>query len=311
MKIVWNKYTLMGFVAILLWSMTVALARSISEQIGSITAGTSVYLTGGVFSVVFYIFKTDGFRTLKKVSYVYLFSCGSLFVIYGATLFLALGMADNRYQTLELGLINYLWPALTILFSLFILYKKANLWLLPGTLLAIVGVYFVTTNNLSFSANEFIKHLSSNPMAYFLAVIAAVSWALYSNLTRLMAKGMSSGVVPLFLLVTGIVLFSTLFIYPENSIWSFKVVIEIIVLGLATAIAYVFWDAAMRKGEMILVVAFSYLTPFFSIVFASVYLNVLPQNTLWLGCLLIVIGSFISWRSIENKHHENRGEKEV
>ncbi len=301
MKIVWNRYTVMGFVAILLWSTTVALARSISEQIGPITAGASVYLTGGIFSIVFYVFKADGFRTLKNVSYIYLFSCGSLFVIYGAALFLALGMADNRYQALELGLINYLWPALTILFSLFILSKKASWWLMPGTLLAIVGVYFVTTNNLSFSGNEFIKHVSSNPMAYFLAFIAAASWALYSNLTRLMAKGMSNGVVPLFLLVTGIVLFSALFIYPENSIWSFKVVIEIIVSGSATAISYILWDVAMRKGEMILVVAFSYLTPFFSTVFALVYLSVLPENTLWLGCFLIIIGSFISWRSISQE----------
>lgn len=291
----------MGLMAILLWSMTVALARSISEQIGPIPAGASVYLVGGFFSVVFYSFKNDGFRIIKKVNRIYLFGCGSLFVIYGTTLFLALGMADNRYQTLELGLINYLWPALTLLFSIFILSQKASLWLIFGTILAIAGVYFVTTNNLAFSVREFIYHVGSNPMAYSLALIAAVSWALYSNLTRLFAGGMNGGLVPLFLLITGIVLSGVLFIYLEKIVWSYKVAIEIVVLGLATALAYIFWDAAMRKGEIILVVAFSYLAPFFSIVFASVYLNVLPNNTLWLGCLFIVIGSFISWRSIYQK----------
>jgi len=291
----------MGLVAILLWSMTVALARSISEQVGPITAGASVYLVGGILSIVIYFFKKDGFRALINVSHIYLFGCGALFVIYGATLFLSLGMAENRYQTLELGLINYLWPALTILFSLFILGQKASLWLIPGTLLAIAGVYFVTTNDLSFSGHEFIEHVESNPIAYSLGLIAAVSWALYSNFTRLTASGISSGVVPLYLLVTGIVLFSVLFVYPENSVWTFKVAIEIVVLGIAGALAYIFWDAAMRKGEMILVVAFSYLTPFFSTVFASIYLSVLPKNTLWLGCFLIILGSFISWRSIDQE----------
>jgi drug/metabolite transporter (DMT)-like permease len=289
----------MGLSAILLWSMTVGLVRSISEQIGPITAGTAVYLTGGLLSIGYYIFKKDGFRTFTQVSRIYLFGCGTLFILYSATLFLALGLAEDHYQTLELGLINYLWPALTILFSLFILSRKASFWLIPGTLLAIAGVYFVTSNNFSFSAHEFITHIGTNPLAYGLGFIAAVSWALYSNLARLASNNGSSGAVPLFMLITGIVLFAARYFYLENTSWSLQVTLEIAVLGVSSALAYVFWDAAMRKGEMILVVSFSYMTPFFSTVFSSVYLSVFPGSNLWLGCLLIILGSVISWKSIE------------
>lgn len=299
MKIVLNRYTVMGFVAILLWSTTVGLVRSISEQIGPITAGAAVYLTGGLLSMVVYIFNKDGLRALKNVSRIYLYGCGTLFVIYGALLFLALGMASDHYQTLELGLINYLWPALTILFSLFILSEKARLWLIPGTILALAGVYLVIVKNLSFSGSEFIYNLSSNPLSFLLALTAAVTWALYSNLTRFTAKSGGSGAVPLFILATGVILYFIRYLHPENTVWSAQVIAEILSLGIFTALAYVFWDAAMRKGDMMLVVAFSYLTPFFSTLFASVYLGVMPDSVLWLGCLLIIFGSFISWRSVD------------
>jgi hypothetical protein len=37
-----NRYTLCGFVAILLWSTTIAIIRSLTEQVGPITSATSI-----------------------------------------------------------------------------------------------------------------------------------------------------------------------------------------------------------------------------------------------------------------------------
>jgi drug/metabolite transporter (DMT)-like permease len=75
-------------------------------------------------------------------------------------------------------------------------------------------------------------------------------------------------------------------------------VAEVALLALGTALAYVFWDVAMRRGDIVLVASCSYLTPFFSTLVSCVYLGVLPGMGVWLGCLLIVAGSFWSWRSI-------------
>ena len=47
-----------------------------------------------------------------------------------------------------------------------------------------------------------------------------------------------------------------------------------------------------------LVASCSYLTPFFSTVVTCLYLRVQPGPTLWMGCGLIIAGSFLSWRSI-------------
>ena len=80
-----------------------------------------------------------------------IFGCGSLFVLYMLALYLALGLAAGRRQVLEIGLMNYLWPAFTLLLAPVVLKKKAGLILIPGTLLALAGVFLVLTSGHSVS----------------------------------------------------------------------------------------------------------------------------------------------------------------
>ncbi len=44
--------TIGGFVAIILWSTTVAFARSLSEQLGPVTAGAAVYGVSGTIAII-------------------------------------------------------------------------------------------------------------------------------------------------------------------------------------------------------------------------------------------------------------------
>jgi drug/metabolite transporter (DMT)-like permease len=43
----------------------------------------------------------------------------------------------------------------------------------------------------------------------------------------------------------------------------------------------------------------SYLTPLLATAAACAYLGIAPGIKLWLGCLLLIGGSFLSWRSID------------
>ena len=293
-----DRNTLLGLTAILLWSSTVALARSISEQLGPLTAGSAVYLTAGIFLTGFSFWKEHSFKRLQTLPRKYVIGCGALFLVYTTALFLALGLAANRSQTIEVGLLNYLWPAFTILFSLAILGNKATLWLIPGTLLALFGVFLVLTHETSVSWSSLSTNLSSNPVAYGLGFLAAISWGLYSNLARRWGEPNSSGAVQLFTLGSGIAFGLISLFWPETGVWNLKTVIEVAFLGLATALAYVFWDISMRAGNMVLVAASSYLTPLFSTIVSCIYLGVRPGLGLWLGCAIIIAGSFLSWFSI-------------
>jgi drug/metabolite transporter (DMT)-like permease len=290
-----------GLGAILLWSATFAFARSLSEKVGPITAGSAVYLIGGCFCLARLAWSRKRITELLKLSRLYLFGCGTLFIFYTSAIYLAVGLAKDREQLLEIALVNYLWPALTVLFSLPLLKKRASLWLVPGTALALTGVFLVMTQGAHVPWMSFAEHLQSNPVAYALALAAAISWALYSNLTRRWSGPEGGGAVELFLLATGLVLLALRLLTTEPTGWSLRAVGEASALAAVTTLAYFLWDVSMRNGNLLLVVACSYFTPLLSTVVSCFYLGVSPSPKLWIGCLLMVSGSLITWRSVTDR----------
>jgi drug/metabolite transporter (DMT)-like permease len=103
------------------------------------------------------------------------------------SLYVAIGLASSRQQVLEVALINYLWPALTLVFAVPILRKKARAWLFVGIFIGFTGILFSMLPE-SFSWILFADNVKANWLPYLLASVAGVTWALYSNLSRLWGR---------------------------------------------------------------------------------------------------------------------------
>ena len=290
--------TLAGLAAILLWSTTVALGRRVTEQLGPEMAGAMVHLLASALLVPVLAWNVRSSRSLPRPTLRYLVGCGSLFVINLVTVFLALGGATSRSQTVEVGLVNYLWPACTVLLSLWLLGNRATWGILPGTVLAVLGVALVLTGGKGLSWASVRVNLSANPGVYILALAAAVSWGFYSNLSRLWGSGDSASATLIFSLATAITFVAVHYLRTGSVLVSSLPSWEALLMGASTATAYTLWDISMRRGDVNLVAALSYLTPFFSTLVSSAFLHVTLTPVLWIGCGLIVVGSFWSWRSI-------------
>ncbi len=293
-----RRSTLAGFAAILLWSANVAFTRSISEQIGPVQMGFAVYTAGGLMLAAGILAGGRRFRLPEGRVYQPLIR-GFLVVVYLLALSMALGLASGRLEALEIGLLNYLWPSLTLLGSLFLLNKRAGAWLLPGTALALAGIFLVLTQGASVTWASFSAHILSNPLSYALGLLAAVCWAVYSNLTRRWQSTASVWDMPVYLTVGGLVFGLIALFQGQEFSPTIATGVEILLLALFTAGGYMLWDVAMRNGNLVLTAAASYLTPFFSTLVSALYLRVTAGESLWIGCLLIILGSFISWRSFE------------
>ena len=172
-----------GLAAIVLWSTTVALARSVSEQLGPLTGAAAVYAVAGTAAVMSFLARPARFRAMWRLPPKYLVGCGVLFVAYMILLYLGLGLAENRQQVLEVGLLNYLWPVLTLLFSTILLRHKTRWTLLPGTLLALLGIVLVVAPESLSEWRLAPSLLGGNNTPRVLGVLAAITWALYSVLT--------------------------------------------------------------------------------------------------------------------------------
>ena len=290
-----------GICAILLWSLTIAFTRSISEKLGPISGATCVYAVGAIFGIISILRSREQRQRIAQLSHAYLLGCGFLFVCYMLLLFLAVGVADNREQVLEVGLINYLWPALMLVLSVPILGNRAKWLLFPGTILALSGVFLVLTSGASVDWHSFANNLASNPGAYLLGLTAAITWALYSLLTQKWVGGREGGAVAVFLPVTALAMFLISLLVDEPQNWSGRAFVEVIILGVATFFAYSLWDNSMRKGKVVFIAASSYLTPVFSTAVTCIYLSVPPTLQLWFGCGILIVGSILSWISIDDK----------
>lgn len=213
-----------------------------------------------------------------------------------ACIYVAVGAATDRLQVLEVGLVNYLWPSLTLILAVPILARKARVTLLPGCFLSFAGVLLASGEVWDVLLGNF----RVNWLPFVLAFVAAVCWALYSNLAHRWAGEAETWAVPVFLLASGLVLAVLRFLVVERPHWTTQAEMELAYMSIfPTILAYSFWDNAMRRGNLILVASISYLTPLLSIIISSLYLNVQAGTNLWVGCLLVIAGSITCKKSIQ------------
>jgi len=286
-------HTGLGIAAIVLWSATVAFGRSLTEQLGTLTSACMIYLLGGVAGCGYQIVTRRIGRVIRSASPRYLLGCGSLFLLYMVCLYSALGLADSRSQALQVGLLNYLWPMLTLVLSIPILQTKAKVLLVPGVILAMTGVALAMMQDQPLAWRSFLDNLVQNGVPYLLGIMAAVSWALYSTLSRKWAGGEQGGAVPIFMLVTGVVLGGARLFLPERTLWTGRAAFELVFLAVGSNLAYVFWDSAMRNGDIVLVASCSYFTPLLSTFVSSLYLGIVAGVKLWIGCAFVIAGAIV------------------
>jgi drug/metabolite transporter (DMT)-like permease len=291
-------YTLLGIAAVLLWSSTMGVSRSLVEQLGPMTAAACIYLVSGSIGTVFLVAR-GGLPVVRRMPALYLYGCGAMVVVYLVLIYLAIGLAPTREQVIGVGIINYLWPMLTLLFSVPVLRKRAGPLLVPGAALAFAGAVLASTGG-QLSAAGFLKDLGGGSAPYLFALVAAVLWGLYSNLSRRWAGAEEGSAMAIWLLAAGVALAVLRLFFHEQPHWAARTYYELAYMALLPALlAYAFWDYSMRRGNLVLVAAVAYLAPVLSTTFTSYYLHVPAARGLWVACVLVVAGAVVCKLSVK------------
>jgi len=290
--------TALGIVAIVIWSSMMALARSLSETVGPLTTGALANTASGAAACL-YLAARGRLLPALRLPRPYLVGSGLLFVTYIACIYLAVGLASSRQQAIEVGIINYLWPALTLVFAIPILHTRVRAAFWPGVILGLAGAALAPLRLEEYSLDALAANLRDHPVPYLLALVAAILWGLYSSVSRRWAGKAEGGAVPLFVLATGLVLAALRLAFPEESVWTPRAVAELVLIALfPTLLAYALWDVAVRRGNLTLVASLSYVTPLLSTAVSAVYLRVALGWNLWAACGLVVAGAFLCSRSV-------------
>ena len=291
-----------------IWGSLVAVVRGLSRDLGPLTTAAWANLLGGAAGGLVLLAARGRFGRPWRLPKRYLLGCGCLFVVYNLALYMAIDRAVGDAQAVEVALVNYLWPALTIVLSLPVLGYRPRWSLWPGLAATVAGTTLAVAGGREPSGTGWLSSLGSNlvdrPSTYLFALAAAVVWALYSNLARRWASDRSDNAVPLFLLGTGLVLTPVAAIWGKPTVgvvWTASLWLQLLYLGLfPTLLAYVFWDVAMRRGNAVLVTSVSFFTPLISTILSCMLLGVPMRTGLWLACGLIVGGAVVCrWSVVE------------
>lgn len=288
--------TFYGVLAILFWSTIVGLIKRVSEDFGPAFGAALIYTLGSVMLLL-----VTGFPAIRRWPRRYLIWGTLLFVSYEICFILALGFSQNRQQAIELGMVNYLWPSLTVGLAVLMGGQRLRLPLIAGLVLAVLGISRVIGGENGLSLSSVAANVALNPLSYSLAFAGAVIWAFYSNLSRRLADGNNG--ITLFFIITALMLwvvtaFDGITLPAEFSVSTVGFLIAAAALSCA---ANALWTIAVLRGNVALIGTLSYFTPVLSTAFSALLLSTALSFAFWQGVLMVTGGSLLCWLATRRK----------
>ena len=284
-----RKATLIGLIAILLWSSIVGLIRGVSESLGA-TGGAAMMYTVASILLLF----TVGFVRISEFPRRYLVWGSILFVSYELCLSLSIGYANSSRQAIEVGMVNYLWPSFTMLSAILFNKQKSNLLIIPGFLIAILGICWVLGGDQGLDLAGMVENIKDNPLSYGLAFAGAVIWAAYCTVTNRIAGGKNG--VTLFFMLTAVALWAKyLTTEGEAMAFSMHAIIYLVLAASAMGFGYAAWNVGILHGNVSILAGASYFIPVLSAALAAMLLSTPLSISFWQGASMVCIGSILCW----------------
>ncbi|KKL58158.1 hypothetical protein LCGC14_2228200 [marine sediment metagenome] len=248
-----GRATLVGFVAILLWSL-LALFTVGSAPVPPLQLNAMAFAVGGTLGLI-WVGGTGGWARLRAVPpRVYLFGIAGLFG-YHALYFSALRLAPPA----QAGLIAYLWPLLIVLFSGLLPGERLRRGHVIGALVAFAGAAVIIAGGAEAGMSPGMA------LGYGLAMLCALTWSGYSVLSRRLGQ-IPTDSVAIFCCGTAL-LSLPLHLMLETTVWPDGPVgwASVLALGLGpVGLAFYVWDIGVKKGDIQLLGVASYAAPILS-----------------------------------------------
>lgn len=292
-----RQATGLGLLALLLWSTVAATVRPLIESLGPCLF---LAITSGGAGIVLWILAACRHRDWKyplRLPSAYLAWGGLSFVLYFGFYSVAFSLVD-RATTMQLNLVNYLWPALLLLFSIPILRMRPRvLHLIPGIALACAGIGVSTLNE--HGLHTLGAGILAEPAAFILMLCAACAWGLFSTLARRFVNSSHTGGVAVFQLAVGsLFLVAHLFCGRAPQWQDLSWMLLAYVTIFPTALGYLFWETGMRHGNVSLLATCSYYLPVTSTLIGCLFLGVPLTRSLLIGAVLVTAGAILSRKGI-------------
>lgn len=217
-----------------------------------------------------------------------------LFVAYEMCLALSIGYAHSNRQAIEVGMVNHLWPAMTMVFAILFNGQRARWTVVPGVVLAIGGICWVLGGDAGLDLAAMAANVQDNPLSYGLAFASTLIWASYCTITAKYAEGKNG--VTLFFMLTALALW-TKYLVNGGEAMSFntQALVYLALAAAAMGFGYAAWNVGILHGNMTILAGASYFIPVLSAGLAALVLDTPLPLAFWQGAALVCAGSILCW----------------
>lgn len=274
-----NPFVLMP-ILLLMWGSLAAISKLLLNNLDSYQVLFYMYGIGVIAFLVIFLFKGQlrSIFSWKFSEIVLLLSCGTLTFLYDFFYLKSLELIP----AVEASMLNYLFPIFIVLLAIPIHKEKLNLYKIISIAMGFMGTILLITKgdltNINFT----------NFKGDIFAVLAAVSWGLFTNLIKKNQKDILVSTffitIVAFVLSVGANLASSRFIIPQKTdfygvLW---LSMSNIVLG------FFLYFRALKYSSASLIASFTFFTPFVTLVFIVLLLGEKLTVTDCLAAILIV-----------------------
>lgn len=224
-------------------------------------------------------------KKYKLKDWVYLFFLGLLgtYIYY---LFLYLGY--SQAIGMEVLVVQYTWPILVVVFSIFILGEQLNYRKASAIVLGFLGVIMVLTKG------EWQDINVSNMPVIILVGVGASCFAHFSVLSKKNHKE-PFGATSVYFLSACIASFFSMLYFSEFALPSHYELIPILLNGIfVNGFSYVFWLVALKSTEASYLAPFTFMTPVLSAIYLMLFFNEPIVIAYLLGLACVVMGGWIN-----------------
>lgn len=294
--------TFLGLFSILTWGIAVPFMRMISDQIGIAAYVGTIFTCVAILGLIRNKIRGSLFPDKAVLRNRFFYGRWLFFAVH--TIFLSIGISIVQKEHVPFViLLNYLWPTAIIFFSILLAgVHVTRLWaLLLGSAIVISSLAFEILGPSALSEGMFI-----NPMdcvAYALVFCGALSWGVYSALSRRAGEETGgSSVLPFFQLTVG--LFLPLSFLPGMSSWEgISTYGPYMMAGFVCMqfLAFLAWDNGMRRGNVVILSLCADTIPWLSLAATSFLLNMeIGQGTI-ISSICLVMGAVVTRYGILQK----------
>ena len=275
--------TLIGFSAVLMWSM-LAMLTALSGAVPPFQLAAMTFLIGGLMGLASWPLRPGAAASLRQGWRVWGLGVLGLFG-YHYVYFSAIRSAPP----VEVSLIAYLWPLFLVVFSAFLPGERLKPHHVIGVICGLSGAVLVI------SRGEIGSLLQQFGRGHVLAFACAFIRSAYSVLSRRFAAVPTDVVVGYCLVTALLSVFCHLAL--EETVWPQGASQWLAILGLGllpVGLAFYTWDIGVKKGDIMVLGAASYASPLLS---TLVLLTAGMAQFHWsvvAACLLITAGAVVA-----------------